>query len=799
MSNPLLDEALCYAARGWRILPLHSIRNGHCTCKGWETCGKSAGKHPRIKTGSGHSEATTDQATIEKWWRKWPNANVGIATGQQSGLCIVDIDGPEGARLLGELVRVNAVLPATLQVTSGRPDGGRHLYYACTAPSGISAGGGLDLRGDGGLVVAPPSLHRSGTRYDWVRPLQKIAELPAWLLAWFLQREGQARERAAKPQAANIPAWLRDSRQQGHSGFTRRLASALGPVSPADLAGALEAIPNPDYGWSQYNRVVMAAWDAVEGADWAIPIVDRWSQKSRKWVEGYTTQRWAEIAGSPPTDLTFGTLVFMAREAQPDWEPPSRAVVLAAISETKQEDTAEGVGSMNGHDVNETVANHIFAAETDAKPLIKLNERFCVIGDMGGKCLVLGWVNSKVDKSLKVPSFQTFKSFSERYANQYVLRRSTDKKGKPTEEMKQVGSEWLKWSRRRSYEGIDLVPGGPQILPGDVMNLWSGFGIPAASGSWERMRWHIANILARGDADSAGYIFRYAAWAVQHPGERAEVALVFRGDKGTGKGTFANALKRLFGQHGLQIFSSRHLVGQFNGHLRNCLLLFSDEAFWAGDKAGESVLKGLLTEPTLMIEQKGIDATPWPNYLHVIMSANAEWVVPATHDERRYAMFDVAPDRRNDFAYFRALLDELAAGGLAAMLHDLQRVDLGDWHPRQIIQTEALREQKESSLAPNIEWVLSLLQEGVLPFAPGDPRGVHARVLLEDARANFNWPRWSKMVIAKTLLAWGCHRVRTEYGSLWRFPALSDMRTRWDAHYGKWGWGDDSGTWIARK
>jgi hypothetical protein len=94
--------------------------------------------------------------------------------------------------------------------------------------------------------------------------------------------------------------------------------------------------------------------------------------------------------------------------------------------------------------------------------------------------------------------------------------------------------------------------------------------------------------------ESAAYILKFAAWCLQNPGERAEVALVFRGEKGTGKGTFARALKDIFGQHGLHIFSAKHLTGNFNAHLRTCLLLFSDEAFWAGDKQGESTLKGLL-------------------------------------------------------------------------------------------------------------------------------------------------------------------------------------------------------------
>jgi Mesyanzhinovviridae DNA primase len=140
--------------------------------------------------------------------------------------------------------------------------------------------------------------------------------------------------------------------------------------------------------------------------------------------------------------------------------------------------------------------------------------------------------------------------------------------------------------------------------------------------------------LANGDPDFADYILRWSAWAVQNPGTPAEVALVLKGEKGSGKGTWFVALRRIFGPHGLHIASSKHLIGSFNGHTRYCLFLFADEAFWAGDVQGESELKAMLTEPTRIVEQKFVDAGPIKNRLHVGMAANAAWAVPASHDER---------------------------------------------------------------------------------------------------------------------------------------------------------------------
>lgn len=88
----MLKHALDYAARGWAVVPLHGISEGRCTC-GKPEC-RSAGKHPRISGGC-HA-ATTDPETIEQWWRTYPDANIGIATGKVSGLIVVDVDAGEG-------------------------------------------------------------------------------------------------------------------------------------------------------------------------------------------------------------------------------------------------------------------------------------------------------------------------------------------------------------------------------------------------------------------------------------------------------------------------------------------------------------------------------------------------------------------------------------------------------------------------------------------------------------------------------------------------------------------------------
>jgi hypothetical protein len=131
----------------------------------------------------------------------------------------------------------------------------------------------------------------------------------------------------------------------------------------------------------------------------------------------------------------------------------------------------------------------------------------------------------------------------------------------------------------------------------------------------------------------------------------------------------------------------------------------------------ESGLKSLVTEPTITIEPKYFQPFQVPNVLHILMASNNDWVVPAGHGSRRYAVYQASDARIGDFGYFNRLNAALDAGGVEAMLWDMLRLDLGDYHPKQIYETDALLEQKQLTLHGLDAWVEALLQEGVLPNA----------------------------------------------------------------------------------
>jgi hypothetical protein len=229
------------------------------------------------------------------------------------------------------------------------------------------------------------------------------------------------------------------------------------------------------------------------------------------------------------------------------------------------------------------------------------------------------------------------------------------------------------------------------------------------------MKNHIVKVICRGEEAHAEYVLNWLARLVQHPELAGEVALVVRStEKGTGKSLFGRYVVKLFGQHGMHITHAPHLTGRFNAHLHDCCVLFADEAFFAGDKVHEGALKGLITEDTLTIEGKYRNAITVRNRLHVLIVSNKDWVVPASIDERRFAVFEALDIHQGDHPYFRAIVEQMNNGGLAAMLHELKHHDISGFNVRNIPQTAALQAQKTLSMSSLERWWFAVLQRSFL-------------------------------------------------------------------------------------
>jgi hypothetical protein len=329
----------------------------------------------------------------------------------------------------------------------------------------------------------------------------------------------------------------------------------------------------------------------------------------------------------------------------------------------------------------------------------------------GGRTFVAQFGRDDVRKCQQIDFFEQ-RAFEMRLANRTTVSPST---GKPAP----LAKVWLAHPSRRQYlDGVTFAP--LRDVPESKLNLWRGFSVEPVAGDWALFRTHILENICSGNALWCDYILNWLARLVQMPGEAGQVAIALRGKKGTGKGKFAYWIGRLIRDHFFQATQSEHVTGKFNSHLLTTVLLFADEALFAGDPRNEKILNGLITEETRTSEQKFMPAITVQNYLHLIMATNSNWAVPATEDERRYFVLDVSDLHMQDSPYFAAIDMQMGRGGAEAMLFDLQARDISKFQVRSIPRTEALADQQVQTAHGRGDvsgWVYDFLSAGEIKGA----------------------------------------------------------------------------------
>jgi putative DNA primase/helicase len=205
----MIESALYYAKNGCSVIPI-----------------RKKDKKPLTKWEQ-YQSARADEETIRSWWRRWPEANIGIVTGEASGIIVLDIDGLEGQ----QSIKTNRLAtPPTPTVLTG--GGGYHYYFkhpGFLCKNFTKKYPGIDFRGDGGYVLAPPSLHASGNRYEWIISPgdEELADPPAWLLDLIVKQEANGGRLEPSEWSVDIPQGKRNGE------LTRRAGSLLARGIPA--------------------------------------------------------------------------------------------------------------------------------------------------------------------------------------------------------------------------------------------------------------------------------------------------------------------------------------------------------------------------------------------------------------------------------------------------------------------------------------------------------------------------------------------------------------------------------------
>lgn len=344
--------------------------------------------------------------------------------------------------------------------------------------------------------------------------------------------------------------------------------------------------------------------------------------------------------------------------------------------------------------------------------IAKINSQYAVIM-CGNKPQVMR--ESRTPDGERSLAFMAFSDAANLLANQTVCETRSIK-GKEISANTPVFDLWKRSDTRRFYEGIVLSPSNR--YGAEFYNLWSGFAVnPLRVSSEEAARDYCPKLLAHmkdnlccGNEEHFQYLLAWCADIVQDAEHKKGVALVLRGNKGTGKSIFLDALRDIIGKtHAMKVAHSKQLTGNFNSHLRDKVLVVAEESFWSGDKAADGPLKDLITSRTVTIEAKGKDSVEMDSYVRIAMSTNNDWAVPATRDERRYFVLDVCNSRAQDTEYFSEISDELESMGKEAFLRVLLEFDLANVNLRKVPETDGLKAQRGLSLEPHFRYMYDLL------------------------------------------------------------------------------------------
>lgn len=279
-----LSAALHYARSGLAVFPAP---------RGTKMSYKSAAQNGGVRWG-----ATKDPIEIRQDWTRWPHANVGVVCGVDSGIFVVetdcgkshgDVNGEES--LTGLIHQFHGVWPVTRTAIS--PSGSRH-YYFMWPPKGYvvrnstsKLAPGIDVRGEGGMVIAPPSWRPDG-EYRWVSETD-IVRAPYWLLTMLMQKPFKERD-----------------------GYEAELVDSM------ILEETMKHVP-VELNWHDRNTIGMAIFASTNGSDEGLEIWDKWLRRSGKYAVGASAKRWRQMHRSRPTNIGYGTLQWRAAQANPDW------------------------------------------------------------------------------------------------------------------------------------------------------------------------------------------------------------------------------------------------------------------------------------------------------------------------------------------------------------------------------------------------------------------------------------------------------------------------------------------------
>lgn len=692
------------------------------------------------------SKASTNLDQIKSWWSVNTTLNIGISTsnfGEHEALLVVDVDNKGDKKGDEEILRLEIEgfnFPKTFtQIT---PTGGRHLIYRVSqaVKQGTDVLGlGLDIRSRGGYIVGAGSTIE-GKMYSFESASVPIAEAPKWMI----DRCGIKRD---EPKIEVDTSGIDLERAAARA---KRYLETEAPIAVEGMSGDQVAFKVAAR-LKDFGLGIEAVFDSMS-THWNHRCVPPWAPDDLRRKVDHAFKYGSEPVGVAAPEVQFDAVL--------PFEPSEKP-------------------------------------EENESYLQIMNRKYGLIFMDDGHVILEESIDEKGLPKRKYLNEQTFKRlFSPNTVQAAQKGRSLT-----------WAEVWLDWSGRRQYNGLCFAP--ERETRNGYYNTWRGFKaepMPYADGTRDQKAGfdafieHVRKNVCGGIEAHFNWIIGYFAQLIQKPCERPLTTVVFKGKKGVGKNAAIDRIGNLLGSdHYLVAHDSRYLVSNFNGHLESCLVLVLDEAFWSGDKKADGKLKGLTTSPTLLIERKGHEPYQADNLVRLIVLGNDDWLVPATNDERRYAVFAVGDGRMKDNKFFREMrvnLDE--KGGNKILLHYLKNFDLKTVNLDVVPNTEALLDQKTASLEPLEQFWFESLREGRVissDFSEGWIEEIE-KVRFRDAFSRYSKERnigsriMSGQAIGRRLSQFVSvvknqkRRSEKTILNVYRFPELHDARQDWEKFIG---------------
>ena len=629
-----LQAALEYAQRGWAVFPVHYIKEGGCSC-GKESC-RNAGKHPMTR--SGFKDATTDISKIKRWWGKRPDANIGCATGEESGLSVLDVDPRNGGdQTLNFIAPDNIALSSTLCSDTG--GGGNHLLFKYFNGAKFGKMPGIDIKSDGGYIVLPPSNHLSGGHYAWrdgecTEPM----ELASWVPVINTSSVHKVSER---------------TRSNGLGDFEGLIDDGCTEVELKEMLSHISA----DIDEPEWFRILAAvySWNNIKG----YPIAEAWSKKAvDRYAPGQVRGKW-DAFDRDGVSVSVGTLKYKSsiglRVEQLDGLESLKARVASVANRVELEtDVRKEVLKAKlvkiDHDIMIKCFQDKLHALTGVKvPISNVREMLPYTSELGVSdeeqpSWCKQWVYLTLDgKFLKLASRDSMgeKAFNMCHGKDIPWG---DGGFKPSAAKWTADRGFLKQAITTNYlpECEDVLCKNDKGQ--DVVNsyLHALVPVPATQYSDEgkklikQLKRHMRLIC--GNKDDAKVLMQWIAHNIQFPGRQIGWTPLIQSFEGGGKSLFGDIMRLCMGTQNVGVVSASQLLTPFNGWATGVAVNVLEEIRLAGHNRHDALnaLKPLITDKSVMITGKGSNGYDTRNTCNYICFTNFRNAVPLNSADRRW-------------------------------------------------------------------------------------------------------------------------------------------------------------------